>query len=170
MLSFLNALSPLIVRSVPIDIPKKEMVFDKKNKGKQVKSNKFTGISKLERRIKVLLERHYGVEFNNVRLSFMKNPKTGRLLEMDIYNEQLKLAIEVDGVFHRSSASHFYKEKEGKSIDQQFQDQLFRDQLKARLCKEHGIKLIVIHDNEIDQHMMDDQVLNFVLQRIALSL
>jgi hypothetical protein len=170
MLSILNALTPLLTTcSAPIPIPSAKTGMLRAYGGKQVKSKRFTGISKLERRIRTLLERHYGVEFDNCRLPFMKNPKTGRLLELDIYNEQLKLAIEVDGIFHRSSSSHFYKEKEGATIEMQFADQLYRDQLKARLCKENGINLIVIHDNEIEPHVMDSELLNFVLQRIALA-
>lgn len=168
MLSLLNSLAPLIQHSSPIAIPNRNSIL-KASKGKQVKSTKFTGISALERRIRTLLERHFSCQFVNVRLPFMKNPVTGRLLELDLYCEQLKLAIELDGVQHRTSSSHFYKEKEGKTIEQQFQDQKFRDQLKMRLCKENGIKFISIQDSDVQKHMMDDELLNFVLQKIAFA-
>ena len=168
MLSFLNSLTPLVRHSHPIEIPNPHPML-KSSKGKQVKSNKFTGYSILETRLRKLLVRHFGVEFVNVRLPFMRNPVTGRLLELDLYCEQLKLAIEVSGIQHRSSASHFYKDRIDKSKEEQFREQKFRDQLKLRLCGEHGIKFVTIHDSEITNAMLDDEVLNLVLRKIALN-
>lgn len=159
-----------LARSKPINIiTNNQTLLKNHSKGKQIKSNKFKGCSLLENRLRKLLERHFQCEFPNVRLPFLRNPLTNRLLELDLYSSQLKLAIEIDGIFHRTSNSHFYKEKDGKTIEDQFKDQQYRDQLKHRLCKENGIKLVVVHDSEINKHMLDDELLSFVLNKIAFA-
>jgi hypothetical protein len=64
----------------------------------------------------------------NWRPDFLLNEETGRNLELDIWYPNLKIAIEVNGVYH----------KERKVA--------IRDLFKQRKCKKEGIKLISINN------------------------
>ena len=57
-------------------------------------------ISKGEQKCKETLEKIYGKEFLCVRPDFLRNPETNRKLELDCYNEELKLAVEYNGIQH----------------------------------------------------------------------
>lgn len=65
-------------------------------------------------------------------------------LELDIYNEELHLAVEYNGPQHYKFVPRFHKTQEA------FEQRLEHDKLKAKICKERGIFLIVIkYDIEI---------------------
>ncbi len=129
---------------------------------------KFT--SKGEKICRETMEKIYGVPFKNTRPSWLKNDLTGRCLELDCYNEKLKLAVEYDGK-HHSVFPNFLKQ-----TYKEFKDQMRRDQLKKELCKKHGIHLINVpytvsfdliptyimyHLPEIvQQRLKNDQILN----------
>jgi len=84
------------------------------------------------------LERIYGVSFPTVRPNFLKNPETNRNLELDCYNEQLKLAAEYNGEQHYKFPNRFHK------THSEFMCQVKRDRLKAEMCELQGIHLISI--------------------------
>jgi hypothetical protein len=94
-----------------------------------------------ERECRKVMEKIYGVPFPNVRPSWLINDKTGRRLELDCYNEDLKLAVEYNGAQHYIS-DHYYN----KSYEQ-FVEQVYRDELKVDLCDEHGVYLITVPYN-----------------------
>lgn len=81
------------------------------------------------------LESLYNKIFIKIRPNWLKNPKTGRNLELDGYCEELKLAIEYNGPHHYPSTAGI-TENEQKQID--------RDLIKKKLCDIKGIKLLVI--------------------------
>src|SRR6185437_6190517 len=128
--------------------------------GKNIKSKKFKG---LETRIRKLLERHFKTEFKNVRLASMINPRTGRPLEFDLYNDKLKLAIEVQGSHHRTASSYFFNKLEKGTREEQFEDVKRRDQMKLVMAHDMGIQLVIVHDSEITPDLLDDEVLGLVL-------
>ncbi len=70
----------------------------------------------------------------------------GRRIELDGYNKDLKLGIEFNGPLH----TKFSPNKE--SYDEYY-ERLLKDIEKKRLCKQHGINLIVI-DYSIPSHLM----------------
>lgn len=84
------------------------------------------------------LEAIYSVAFNKARPNFMKNPATGRNLELDCYNDELKLAAEYNGRQHYIYPTGFNITRE------EFEKQNIRDKLKRRLCDDHGVFLITI--------------------------
>jgi hypothetical protein len=89
-----------------------------------------------------VLEKIYGVKFPNVRPTFLKNIETGRLLELDAYNEDLKLAIEYNGPLHYRFNCN------GTTLTyNEFKKQVARDKLKKKLCIENGVHLITIPHN-----------------------
>jgi hypothetical protein len=80
--------------------------------------------------IKVFLPKE--IKRNDRRI--VKNPETGRWLELDFYIPSQKLAIEVDGIFHRLNR---YGEK-------RLNIQLRNDYIKERECQKLGINLVKI--------------------------
>ncbi|MGG3608078.1 zinc-ribbon domain-containing protein [Priestia megaterium] len=71
-------------------------------------------------------------EFHKTRKELEKG------LELDGYNEELRLAFEYNGIQHYSYNSHFHKSED------EFKKQQIRDKEKERLCAANSIKLIVI--------------------------
>jgi hypothetical protein len=74
----------------------------------------------------------------NIRPNFLRNPESGKALELDCYDEEYKIAVEYNGIQHYKYPSAFHKS------EQQFYDQLYRDRLKKKLCEEEGVYLIPI--------------------------
>lgn len=58
------------------------------------------GVGKNEKECRDIFESLLGVKFKKTRPDFLKNELTGRNLELDGYNEYLKLAFEYDGAQH----------------------------------------------------------------------
>lgn len=95
-------------------------------------------VSKGERACKEALEELFGLPFVTVRPSFLRNPDTGHNLEIDCYNDILKIGVEYNGEQHYKWPNHTGQTKE------QFSQQLKRDILKEELCKKIGVKLIIV--------------------------
>ena len=83
-------------------------------------------------------------KFPTIRPEFLKNPETGWPLELDCYNEEMKLAFEFQGVQHYESIRRFGGEK-------RFEQQHKKDQLKRELCLKEGIDLIEIDTRPINK-------------------
>lgn len=62
----------------------------------------------------------------------------GSQLELDGFNEKLRIAFEHQGIQHYSYLKHFHKS------ERDFQRQIKIDELKRSLCKENGVVLIEI--------------------------
>jgi len=99
---------------------------------------KVKGESKGETLCRDAAQRIFGKPFIKVRPKFLKNNVTGHNLELDIYNEDLKLAIEYNGQQHYKYVPFFHKNYEA------FQNQRYRDEIKKMLCQQQGIHLIEI--------------------------
>ena len=80
-----------------------------------------------------------GMKFYKVRPDFMRNPVTGVFLELDCYNDTLKLAVEYNGAQH----DKYNKFMHQGSMDK-FRNQQYRDYIKKTLCQEHNVYLIVV--------------------------
>lgn len=78
--------------------------------------------------------------FPSKRPDFLRNPVTGGNfnLELDCYNSEMSLAIEYNGAQHYKYIPHFHRSKD------HFLNQKYRDDMKRRICKEHGITLIEV--------------------------
>ena len=94
--------------------------------------------SKGEYLSKCALEKHFKKEFKNVRPDWLINPITGRKLEIDCFNEELKIALEYNGVQHYKFPNGISKSKD------EFKKQLDRDKFKERICKSRGIKFLIV--------------------------
>ena len=80
-----------------------------------------------------------GCKFPSVRPDFLKNPETDCNLELDGYNENLKLSFEYNGIQHYKFHKRFHKNDE-----EAFKKQRERDEFKYKRCIEMGITLISV--------------------------
>lgn len=100
------------------------------NKGKK---------DKYERKCREILERIYkGKKFNKIRPDWLRNPKTNRNLELDCYNEELKISLEYQGAQHTHFTPFFHK------TEADLQKQIERDNFKKKKCEELGITFITV--------------------------
>ncbi len=97
-----------------------------------------------ETKTKMIVENLFGKSFITVRPEFLFNPVTGRNLEIDLYNDELKLGFEYNGEQHYKFCKRFHKNHE------EFMNQKYRDCIKIMLCKINNIHLISIPYNEHD--------------------
>lgn len=88
-----------------------------------------------------VLENIYGVPFKRIRPAWLINHLTGRRMELDGYNEGLKIAFEYNGEQHYNSNHRFNKSQAD------FVAQVERDNLKVDICDQLGIYLITIPYN-----------------------
>lgn len=98
-------------------------------------------LSKGEMICKQVMEEIYGVPFYCVRPNFLKNPETGRNLELDMYNDSLKIAVEYNSSQHYVFPNTFHKTYE------EFINQVRRDQFKVETCDKNGVYLITVPHN-----------------------
>ena len=95
-------------------------------------------MSKGEYNCKNYLEKIFNRPFNKIRPDILKNNVTGHNLEIDLYNEELKLGIEYNGQQHYKYCKGIHKNYE------HFQTQKYRDEIKKHLCKDNDITLIEV--------------------------
>jgi len=92
-----------------------------------------------EDKIRSILEYLLDVEFLKVRPKWNINPRTNLPLELDGYNELLKIAFEFQGLHH-------YKIGHFSNSDYELEDIKYKDEIKKENCKKQNIKLIIIDD------------------------
>lgn len=90
---------------------------------------------KNEEETRYIFEQLYNKPFPKTKPDWLLNPKSGRLLELDGYNEDLKIAFEYDGRQHFQDETFL---KEGIGIRYE------RDLIKQKLCKDNNVTLIKI--------------------------
>lgn len=93
---------------------------------------------KREEECREFLEEYFDKPFPSARPKFLRNPETGRPLELDGYNPSLNLAFEYNGKQHYKYPNNFHKSKED------FSAQVRRDKIKHHICKQLEIDLIAI--------------------------
>jgi hypothetical protein len=99
-----------------------------------------------ENTCRYILEYICNKPFPSVRPTFLKNPATGYNLELDGYNEELKLGFEYNGHQHYLFPSKYITRPHDFIRMQE------RDLLKQKLCTQHNVKLIIIpYTIEINQ-------------------
>lgn len=93
-----------------------------------------------ERLCRSVLERMFGMAFVRKRPKWLAAGRGGACLELDGYAEADAVAFEYNGRQH-------YEASRGKGYrytEERVAEQRERDELKARLCREHGVRLIVV--------------------------
>lgn len=95
-------------------------------------------VSRGEMECKRAVESITGKTFTKCRPSFLRNSVTESNLELDCYNDELKIAVEYNGEQHYNFIPYFHKTKDA------FYNIKYRDEIKKRLCFENAIRLIVV--------------------------
>ena len=113
---------------------------------------------------KEILEEYLGRETYRVRPEWLKNDKTGRNLEIDIYEPISRIGIEYNG------KQHYEISKDFTTNNEQLESIKYRDALKLRKCKEMNVKLIVV-PYTVDSHIKDmkkrkEALREYILERI----
>lgn len=106
---------------------------------------------KYEKKCRDIFESLFDTDFPKIRPDFIVNTKTGKRLELDGYNEKLKLAFEYQGQQHYNFSPYFHKTQED------FTNQVYRDKIKKEACDKKGITLIEIPYN-IEYNDLEDYI------------
>ena len=118
-----------------------------KYKGVKLTKPRKTIKKKHENECKRILEKIFNRPFISIRPHFLRNPSTGRNLELDVYNEELHLALEYNGVQHRKFSPFFHRKYDD------FLKQQERDLFKKQKCAELNIQLIQVPDTVKFEHL-----------------
>lgn len=114
------------------------------------------GGSKGENECRRVLEKITGKKFHKVRPDFLQNPVTGNFLELDMYNDELKIAVEYNGGQHEKYNKFMHQ----GSMDK-FRNQQYRDYIKQQLCSENDVFLIIVpHTIKIEK------IENFLIEKL----
>lgn len=90
-----------------------------------------------EKKCRKIIEEYFQAPFPK-KSNFCRNPLTKAPLELDGYNESLKVAFEYQGEQHYDENHKFWKTK------REYQEQRFRDRVKKVMCERRSIHLIII--------------------------
>ena len=77
-------------------------------------------------------------KFKKIRPNWLKSPYSNYPLELDFYNEELKIAVEYNGEQHYKYTPLFHQNEEA------FKKQLQRDEQKVITCSNLNINLIIV--------------------------
>lgn len=111
---------------------------------KPIKNGKNIKRSKGEQECHAAMERIFGVKFDgNVRPKWLRNPnnKRGRSLELDVYNEEIGIAVEYNGSYHYKYPDYYNKTLKG------FMKRCENDNIKLDVCDEKGVYVITVPHN-----------------------
>lgn len=103
---------------------------------------------------------YYPLKFPTVRPEWLLNDQTGQALELDLYNERLGVAIEVQGAQHTRFVPHFHKTYE------EYLKMKQRDALKAALCAKKGVHLFYVPDI---RRVADEELEFFIMSLIKIK-
>lgn len=92
--------------------------------------------------------------FSKTRPDFLRNVN-GQNLELDMYNDELKIAVEYNGRQHYEFVPYFHRTKES------FNNQKQRDFIKRLLCEKQGIFLI-----EVPYTVKIDDIKYFIMDKL----
>lgn len=97
--------------------------------------------SQFEKDCRKAMENFYGVPFPKERPEWLINPKTGKRLELDGVNHNLKMGFEAHG------RQHYVHTPKFQPTYQDFINQVERDRIKLDICDAHRYYIITIPYN-----------------------
>lgn len=84
------------------------------------------------------MEYIFSKKFVSIFPEWCRSPKSGRKLQLDVYNEELKIAVEYNGIQHYEFTPRFQKD-----INCLYEQQ-YRDSVKKKLCADNEVFLITV--------------------------
>ena len=101
--------------------------------------------TKSEELVRTSLQQIFQVDFNKNRPMWLRNSRN-RQMELDGYNDELKLGFEYQGIQHFEDKSFFSGNQSSSLLDKQkiLRQRIEDDQRKVELCKEHGVGLFIL--------------------------
>ncbi len=106
--------------------------------GKGCKKCSDEGKYRKETLCREIFEDFFKKPFTKSRHDWLRNPKTNQNLELDGYNEELKIAFEYNG------EQHYMEHRFNDENEDNLEYQQWKDKLKLQKCIEHGVRLITI--------------------------
>lgn len=125
-----------------------------------IKLDKFVEPSKGEAITRKAMQDIYGVPFISARPDFLKNPETHENLELDCYNADLAIAAEYNGI------QHYLWPNYTNQTEQQFHNQLRRDEFKINQCDLNGVYLITV-PYEVPYDMIPKYIEYYLPENVA---
>lgn len=108
-----------------------------------------------ERTCRLSFEKIFGKDFNSIRPNWLKN-NLGNKMELDGYNEELKIAFEHQGRQHYSTTNVNHRFVKQSTID--------NDKQKAEICKNLGVKIIYIPEVFTDVKLND--LISYIIKQL----
>lgn len=102
------------------------------------KRAKYVKESKGEKECRRVMEKLFMRSFPNRRPLFLLNAVTGKPLEIDCCNMDLKLGVEYNGKQHYQYTNGMHKNFEA------FRLQQYRDEMKMQKCKDNDFNLVIV--------------------------
>ena len=117
--------------------------------------------SKGEVECRRVLEKIFNKPFPKCRPNFLRNTVTSddymnNNLELDCYNDELKIAVEYNGIQHYKYLPFFHKTKDS------FYNQKYRDEMKRNMCQKNNILLI-----EVPYTIPVEQIENYIKSNLS---
>jgi hypothetical protein len=143
-----TAATPAVQQTISTSVKVGRKDGDDQREGPRMSSN-------LERHVHVALSIIFvGKAFEKIRPSWLRNPRTGRMCELDFYNDELKLGVECQGLQHYVYPNSWHKTRS------EWEEQIHRDQLKAQLCQKTGVTLLhvpfTVPLNKMEQFLREE--------------
>jgi len=95
-------------------------------------------MNKGEEKTREIFEELFNKSFDRIRPDFLKNDCTDINMEIDGYNDEIKLGFEYQGIQHYKHTPYFHKDI------QDFNKQIYRDNLKQEILEKNNIKIIYV--------------------------
>ncbi len=115
-----------------------------------------------ERMTRIAFQKIFKKKFIKIRPKWLKNEE-GHLLELDGYNEKLKLAFEHRGKQYYIDRPHFHKSWEKNKKDKY----LANAKLKQKICRKKGVELVIVRD--VLGFIKLDQLKYFIKEKLKKS-
>ena len=111
-----------------------------------------------ERTCRLSFEKIFEKNFNSIRPNWLKNSANNKM-ELDGYNEELKIAFEHQGRQHYSESNVNKRFIKASTIENDYQ--------KAKICRELGIRIIYIPEVFTDVKL--DNLISFIIEQLEIN-
>lgn len=108
----------------------------------------------------ILSELYPNNNFKKIRPNWLRNEKTGKNLELDMYCDELNIALEYNGKQHYEYVNYFH------NTNEDFIRQQERDKCKKELCEKNNVKLICIPYTLSKRNEIKDYIINNISNSI----